>query len=491
MPTPPIALTLNVRVLTPRQTPWHGTVTVPGDKSLSHRALILAAMAHGTSYLEGLLDSADVRNTANILQCLGAQFAGEWDRLQVTGWGKHRCAGPLRLDCGNSGTTMRLMAGVLAAGQGVYTLFGDASLNARPMLRIAAPLRQLGATIEVSQQGTAPVHIVSQPLQGTTCALAVPSAQVKSCLLLAGLQAQGETVITGDQGSRDHTERLLQALGVQLGGREGTATLRTQPGGGSGTTARCTQVSRGAGTTVRGNRVGGEPVTGATRGDQIVDYTENLVVPGGQSWPGFAMRIPRDPSSAAFPVALAVLVPGSAIEVPDLGLNPTRLGFFRILQRMGARVSWQIQGEEMGEPWGIMRAEYSELRALNISPQDIPGTIDELPLLAVVAASAQGVTRVQGAGELCHKECDRLRATAQELSKMGVDIRIEGEGWIISGPTIWRNATVSTWGDHRLEMSLAVAASLGPSERHTILEGSGCQAISWPAFWDCVWGGMP
>ncbi|MDO5296556.1 MAG: 3-phosphoshikimate 1-carboxyvinyltransferase [bacterium] len=419
------------RIVCPLQHPLTGTLAVPGDKSLSHRALLLAAMARTPSRLSGLLDSWDVRSTYSIIQQLGAKFSGPWNNLSVQGWENKRCPGPLPLDCGNSGTSMRLLAGALAGGNGCYTLTGDSSLNARPMRRIVEPLCFMGADISCTADYTAPLLLNSRScLRAIQWELPMASAQVKSCLLLAGTQAEGMTVISAGAGCRDHTERLLSSLGVGVHSHSGT-----------------------------------------------------VQVEGPAQWDGFRMNIAGDLSAAAYPVGIAATVPGSRITVSGVNLNPTRLGFYRILRRMGAAVTWKVRGVEMGEPWGDLQAEYNGLRGTVIEPEEIPGCVDELILLAVMAASAQGTTELRGAEELRCKESDRLSSTVRELLRLGVDIRERKDGWTVHGPTRWQSGQVCTHGDHRLEMSLAAAALAASPARETIIEDARWSAISWPSFW--------
>ena len=420
------------RAVRPLAHPLSGEFSVPGDKSLSHRALLLASMARSASRLRGLLDSWDVRSTFDILRQLGVSVSGSWDDLRLQGWGDERRAGPLRLDCGNSGTAMRLLSGVLAAGQGEYILSGDASLNSRPMRRIIGPLRAMGVDISGSAGFTAPLVLRSQSrLRAIEWTLPMASAQVKSCILLAGVQAEGETVIFGDGGSRDHTERLLTSLGVSVAEADGIVRLQ-----------------------------------------------------GPARWDGFQFCIPGDLSSAAFLAALALLVPGSDIRIKGVNLNPTRLGFFRLAQRMGADLSWQERGAEMGEPWGDLQVRFSVLNGIEIAPDEVPGCQDELMLLAVLASAASGVTSVSGAGELRCKESNRLAYTVRELRRLGADICELEDGWRVRGPVRWQSGRVTTHGDHRLEMSLAAAALAASPPRETLIENTGWSAVSWPHFWE-------
>lgn len=398
---------------------------------MSHRALVLAALADGVSEIEGLLPSRDVQATARCLRSLGARLEPGG---RVRGWGERGWREPDGvLRCGNSGTTMRLLAGVLAAGKGLAVLDGDASLRRRPMARITGPLRRMGARVAGRQGGRfAPLVLQGGSLSGLSYRLPVASAQVKSCLLLAGLRAAAPVELEEPFRSRDHTERMLQALGVGIHTREGWV----------------------------------------------------LLDPPGRPLPPFRFAVPGDPSSAAFPVAATVLHPGARVRLEGVGLNPTRTGFYELLRRMGARLELLPERTEMGEPVGSIRAEGSDLVGIEVGPEEVPGAIDELPLLAVVACAARGVTRVRGARELRHKESDRIGAVVEELSRMGADIRETEDGFSVRGPCRLEGTTVRCHRDHRLEMGLAVAAlaARGPS----CLEGAGWCDVSFPGFWEML-----
>lgn len=410
-------------------------VRVPGDKSLSHRAVLFAALAEGRSALTGVSGSRDVRSTMRCVRALGASVEPEGDGWAVTGWGEAGWREPEDvLDCGNSGTTIRLLAGVLASSPGFAVLTGDEALRRRPMARVVEPLTRMGARLAGRDGGHyAPLAIQGTRLRGMDYTLPMASAQVKSCLLLAGLSAQGGTTIEEPSPSRDHTERMLQALGVRL---------------------------------ERAGRV--------------------LRLPGPARLPGFRFHVPGDPSSAAFLVAAAVLTPGSHVVVREVSLNPGRVGFFQLLQRMGADVRLTVDREELGEPVGVVEAAWSPLTGVEVGPDDIPGAIDEIPLLAVVATQARGATIVAGAEELRHKESDRIRAIVGELRRLGARIEERPDGFAVEGPTRLRGATVRCHRDHRLEMGLAVAAlnADGP----TRLTGAGWCDISFPGFWDVLPG---
>ncbi|HXE71271.1 MAG TPA: 3-phosphoshikimate 1-carboxyvinyltransferase, partial [Candidatus Nitrosotenuis sp.] len=339
------------------------------------------------------------------------------------------------LNCGNSGTSLRLLAGILAAGSHFAVLTGDASLRRRPMARVVEPLRRMGAQLWGRRRDTlAPLAIRGAPLQPLNYTLPVASAQVKSCLLLAGLAAGVEVVLHEPLPSRDHTERLLAALGLPLV-RQGD-TLRLQPA----------------------------PL------------------------PSFRFRVPGDPSAAAFLVAAAVTGQDCQVVLEGVGLNPTRLGFFHLLRRMGADIRLALEGQELGEPVGRIEARSSELHGVEVGPEEVPSAIDELPLLAVVACRARGVTVVRGAQELRHKESDRIGALVRELAAMGAAIAERPDGFEVQGPCRLRGTRVRCHRDHRLEMSLAVAALA--AEGPTRLSGAGWSGVSFPGFWQLFPGGV-
>ena len=385
-----------------------GVVRVPGDKSISHRALILGALAQGRSRLTGMNLGRDVLATAAVLGRLGASvhLTEPQAQVDVEGWGER---GPHEpddvLDAANSGTTLRCLLGVCARATGAFTFTGDGSLRQRPMARVVSPLRAMGARIDGRAQGSLlPLTVRGSSLTGLAHTLPIASAQVKTALLLAGLGAAGSTSVTEPRPSRDHTERMLVASGVPVGRRALTAT----------------------------------------------------VAGGGKVSPG-ARRIPGDLSSAAFVLAAAILVPGSDVVVPEVGINPTRAGFLRVLAAMGADIEVEPAGEWGGEPVGTVRARSSPLRGVAVHANEVPALIDELPILAVVATRAAGQTLFRGAGELRVKESDRIATMAAGLSDLGAEVEALPDGLSIRGPTPLRPAEVDSLGDHRVAMSLAVA----------------------------------
>jgi 3-phosphoshikimate 1-carboxyvinyltransferase len=388
---------------------------VPGDKSLSHRAVLFSAMAEGRTRLSGVLDSADVRSSISAVEALGAgvDLAEQPDGSlagSVAGWGSRGPTGAgVAIDCGNSGTTARLLMGVLAGWPLEVTLTGDESLSRRPMLRVTTPLSAMGASFEATAQGTLPVVV-----RGTARPLAieydspVASAQVKSAVLLAGLRAHGTTCVTEPALSRDHTERMLGDFAVDVS-TDGTH-LRACVGG---------------------------PAT--------------LLCPG-------ELFVPRDPSSAAFITVAALLVPESEVLLPGISLNPTRVGFLRVLERMGARLTVTPSGSASSEPDGAVSASYSaSLKATVVRADEIPSLVDEVPILALAAACAEGETRFEGVGELRVKESDRLAAIAEGLGALGVETAVHGDVLVVRGARSLRGAALDSLGDHRLAMTWAVA----------------------------------
>jgi 3-phosphoshikimate 1-carboxyvinyltransferase len=423
--------------------PLRGRLRVPGDKSISHRALLFSALASGTSRLWGLADGDDVARSRAAIEALGvkvrsgagsqaeAVVAGERADpvLIVRGAGFAGLTEPETvLDCGNSGTSIRLLAGLLAGRPFHSVLTGDASIVRRPMGRVVEPLRAMGAHIDGRDGGRlAPLAIRGGGLTGMRHDLAVASAQVKTALLLAGLQAAGVTEVTEPALSRDHTERLLPAMG---------AALRAIPGG------------------VRVEPAGGGLIP------------INLAVPG-------------DPSAAAFFVVGACVTPGSELVVEDVCLNPTRIGFVDVLRRMGADVEVVVKEERGGEPVGDIRAAARPLRGTTIAGEEIPRVIDEIPALAVAAAFAAGTTEVADAAELRVKESDRIGTVAQELSQLGVTVEPKADGLVITGGKP-HGALLKSHGDHRIAMAAAIAANAceGPST----VRGWRAVASSYPGF---------
>ena len=410
----------------------HGTLTVPGDKSISHRGLILAGLASGRSSLRGLSSGKDVASTQRVLRQLGVEMIpGRGGELLVLGKGAAGLKEPESvLHCGNSGTTARLMAGVLARQRFFSVLTGDASLRARPMARVVKPLREMGARIWGRQGDTKlPLAIQGGRLRGIRYELPVASAQVKTCLLLAGLGAEGETEILEPAPSRDHTERLFSWLGLPLQ-KEGPR-IRLRPA----------------------------------------------------EVPAFQLEVPGDFSSAAYFLALGALHGNAQIEIRGVNLNPTRTAFLRVLERMGARVQVSLLRQEP-EPVGDVVVQSSRLRNVPVSLEEIPGMIDEIPLLAVVATQAQGTFELRGAAELRVKESDRLHAIVTQLRKMGAAIEELPDGFRGEGGVPLRGVAVNAGPDHRIAMALAVAGSVAEGE--TVLRGERWVAISFPEFFDLL-----
>ena len=413
----------------PARSGLRGQAGVPGDKSISHRAVLVGALADGTARIRNFLPANDCLATVEAVRALGVEVEFRPDEVLVHGRGLRGLREPLRpLECGGSGTTMRLLAGVLA-GQPFYSvLTGNAQLSARPMDRVAVPLRQMGATVLGRQGGRyPPLTVVGGDLVPVRYELPVASAQVKSALLLAGLFAGGVTTVVEPVPTRDHTERMLAAVGVAVRAEKG----------------------------------------------MVMVYPPERLQP-------LDIRVPGDISSAAFLLAAAAIVPGSRVGIPRVGANPGRMGFLHALTRMGAHITLHNEQLEHGEPIADVEIAHAPLRGIAVSPAEVPGMIDELPLLAVVAACAQGVTEVRGAGELRVKETDRIATIVEELAKMGARIEALPDGFRVEGPTLMHAARVSSHGDHRIAMALAVAALRAEGE--TIIEGTACIGDSFPGF---------
>jgi 3-phosphoshikimate 1-carboxyvinyltransferase len=406
--------------------PLRGRVRVPGDKSISHRALIFAALAEGTSIVRNLASGADVGATARVLAQLGVRVErGEAVTVTGTGVDGWREADNV-LDCENSGTTLRVLAGALAGRPFLSVLSGDASLRTRPMARVVEPLRVMGATIDGRDDATrAPLVIRGSALQGWRHVLPVASAQVKSCLLLAGLQADGTTEVVSPAQTRDHTERMLAALGAPV-------TVE--------------------GLTVRVER-------GAPR--------------------AFELDVPGDPSSAAFFAVASAITPGSELVVESVSCNPTRVGFVTVMKRMGADITLRPTHEVCGEPVGELHVRSSKLSGTTIGGDEIPNVIDEIPALAVAAAFADGVTEIRDAAELVVKESDRIATLHEELGRLGVGVEARADGLVVRGGHA-AAGTFASHGDHRVAMAMAVAANAIAGDSR--VTGWNAVASSYPGF---------
>ncbi|HTJ24807.1 MAG TPA: 3-phosphoshikimate 1-carboxyvinyltransferase [Candidatus Limnocylindria bacterium] len=408
--------------------PDSSTLRVPGDKSIAHRVLMLAALAEGTSRLRGLPDGLDVASTRRVLTGLGVTFRDEDGSVVVEGIGGRFRQPSAPLDCGNSGTTMRLMTGLLATRPLTVTLDGDDSLRRRPMRRVAAPLAPFGARIELSERGTAPIVIHGNAdARGVEAEVALPSAQIKSALLLAALGAQGRTRVHGALASRDHTERLFTTFGVPCAHEDGALIV------------------------------------------------EGPIVPRAAD-----VEVPGDFSSAAFLLAAAAARPGGHVVVDHVSLNPTRTAFLDVLRRFGAEVTATPDGER-AEPLGAIAVRGAALRATTVDdPAEIPGLIDELPLVGVLAMFAQGTTVVRGAHELRVKESDRIETFANAARALGAQVETFEDGFAVHGPATLHDGAIVTGGDHRIAMAFAVAARVA-GVRAT-LDDPECVAVSFPGF---------
>ena len=400
-----------------------GDVVLPGDKSISHRALMLGAIADGESRVRGLSAGADVASTAACLRDLGIEI----ENGVIVGRGMRGLREPSGvLDCGNSGTTMRLLAGLLAAQTFATELTGDESLKRRPMDRVVEPLMRMGARAEWP-----PLRIGGgEGLRGIQYEVPVASAQVKSSLLLAGMYAVGETTVVEPFATRDHTERMLRAMGASI-------------------------------------------VTGDRRVN--VSRTEHLAP--------IDIDVPGDVSAASFWLVAAGLTPGSRVRMPGVGLNPTRTGFLELLRRSGFSVIVSAEPDAAGEPVGTIEVgAAAELKPLEIDASTAAAMIDELPVLAVAATQLPGTSTVRGARELRVKESDRIAAIAEALSAMGADITATEDGWVIKGPRHLEGARVKTLADHRVAMAMAVAGTIADGD--TTIEDAECVDISYPEFFD-------
>ncbi len=423
-----------------------GEIQTPGDKSISHRAIMLGSLAKGTTEITGLLQSADCRSTIDCFQKLGVSITSSGDTILVEGQGLRglkpqkkalSSSGILSLDAGNSGTTTRLMTGILSGQSFPSILTGDSSLCTRPMERIMTPLNLMGASVtSMNHNGCAPLHIQPGALHGIHYISPVPSAQVKSAILLAGLYADGETSVTEPSLSRNHTELMLTSLGANVtsvSNENGTATSAIQP---------CREL-----------------------------YAQQITVPG-------------DISSAAYFIAAALLVPGSELLVKNVGLNPTRNGFIRVIRDMGADLTLVNESFRHGEPRGDFLVKSSSLKGTVIEGPIIPTLIDELPILAVLGAYAAGTTVISDAAELKVKESDRIAATTGGLRAMGASVTPTEDGMIIEGGAALHGAEIESFLDHRIAMSFSVAGLACDGE--TRIRDSECVDISYPDFYDTL-----
>ena len=413
-----------------------GHVRVPGDKSISHRALLFGAIAEGKTTIEGLLPAEDPISTAACLRAMGAEISpvAEGEIITVHGVGLDGLQEPSEvLDCGNSGTTMRLMLGLLAGRDGRhFVLSGDDSLKRRPMQRVGQPLSMMGADVRGRGQGNfAPLAVQGCKLRGAVVGTPVASAQVKSALLLAALTADGTSTVIEPAHSRDHSERMLKAFGADLD-------------------------------------VGGE-------------MGRHITVRPGAQLQGQHVVVPGDISSAAFWLIAGALVPGADLTVENVGLNPTRTGVLEVLEQMGARIEVINQRDVAGEPVGDLRVTHGSLKAFRFGEEIMPRLVDEVPILSVAACFCDGESQITGAAELRVKETDRLAVMARQLKAMGADIDEHPDGLTIRGGRPLKAAKLDSETDHRVAMSLAVAALMAKGD--STLARSEAAAVSYPSFW--------
>ncbi|WP_320676568.1 3-phosphoshikimate 1-carboxyvinyltransferase [Prochlorococcus sp. MIT 1300] len=414
-----------------------GKVRVPGDKSISHRALLFGSIAEGLTTIKGLLPSEDPLSTAACLRSMGVSISPiqQGEAVEIQGVGLDGLKEPEEiLDCGNSGTTMRLLLGLLAGRERRhFVLTGDSSLRKRPMQRVGKPLKVMGADIQGRSNGDlAPLSIQGKKLHGAIIGTPVASAQIKSALLLAALTADGPTTVIEPARSRDHSERMLRAFGadVEIGGEMGRH-ITVKPG------------------------------------PKLIG--QHLVVPG-------------DISSAAFWLVAGAVIPGSDITIENVGINPTRTGVLEVLQSMGANVECINTIDVTGEPVGDLRIKHGPLKAFNISKEMMPRLIDEIPILSVAACFCEGESRITGANELRVKETDRLAVMARQLKAMGANIEEQQDGLVIQGGSTLHGNILDSETDHRVAMSLAIAALMAKG-KSTLLRGDSA-AVSYPNFWE-------
>jgi 3-phosphoshikimate 1-carboxyvinyltransferase len=414
-----------------------GRCRVPGDKSISHRAALFSVLAEGTTRLTGYSLAADCQASLGAVRALGGSVASRDGELWLSPPARSRslAAGGLEIDCARSGTTMRLLVGMLAGRPGEFFLSGDPQLLKRPMARVADPIRSMGARVELSPAATAPITIRGQSLHAIHHTPAVASAQVKSAVLLAGLQAQGETAVEEPILTRDHTERLLAMMGARLEreliGRSGLVRIRPGPL---------------------------QPLT---------------------------LAIPGDASSAAVIAAAAALVPGSDVVIEQVSLNPTRIRFLEVLERMGAGVEMEVgePGSDL-EPWGRVRVRQRPLRAVRVGAEEVPHLIDELPLLGLLATQAEGITQVTGAGELRVKESDRITGLVDGLRTLGAEAEELADGFTVVGGSSLLGGLCDSLGDHRLAMTFSLAGLI--SQQPVRVLGREFIPDSFPGFEACL-----
>lgn len=410
--------------------PIRGEISVPGDKSISHRAVMFGALAKGTTEVTHFLQGADCLSTIDCFRRMGIDIENTPSRILIHGKGLRGLSAPSSaLDVGNSGTTLRLISGILSGQDFKVLLDGDASIRRRPMKRIMTPLSMMGAKIgSLKGNGCAPLHIKGQALHAIHYQSPVASAQVKSCVLLAGLYADGTTRVTEPALSRNHTELMLHFFGVQVHSEGTTASIQPSP-----------------------------------------------------ALEGRFIQVPGDISSAAYFIAAALLIPGSEVLIRNVGVNPTRDGILRVCQAMGADITRLNERSDSGEPTADLLVRHSSLKGTVIEGDLIPTLIDELPVIAVMAALAKGTTVIRDAAELKVKESDRIQVMTENLTRMGARVEATEDGMIIHGGSSLQGAIIDSHQDHRVAMSFAVAALAAEGE--TEIRDAECVSISYPGFY--------
>jgi 3-phosphoshikimate 1-carboxyvinyltransferase len=408
-----------------------GTIKVPGDKSISHRAVMFGSIAEGKTTINGFLTGEDCLSTISCFKKLGVNIEQDNEQVTIEGKGISGLKPPTEdLYVGNSGTTIRLMLGILANTHFTSVLTGDDSISKRPMNRVTKPLKQMGAEIDGNESGNkVPLQIKGGSIRGTHYHSPIASAQVKSAIILAGLEAEGTTSVTEPLKSRDHTERMLEAFGAEI------------------------------------------------KSDALT-----VSIDGGQQLKGAHIEVPGDISSAAFFLVAGAIIPDSTITLQKVGLNPTRTGILDVLNDMGAQISYENVNEEASEPYGDLVIKTSSLKGTVVKGDLIPRLIDEIPIIALAATQAEGQTVIQDAHELRVKETDRIKTVVNELKKMGADIEATEDGMFINGKAPLRGASVQSYGDHRIGMMLSIASCIAEGE--TTLSKSEAVAVSYPSFFD-------
>lgn len=422
---------LTSRVLVYNKPRLEGIITVPGDKSISHRAVMFGAIAEGKTTVTGFLPGEDCLSTIDCFRKLGVDIQVDGTNVEINSPGMDGWQEPKEvLYTGNSGTTTRLMLGILAGTNFHSVMTGDASIGKRPMGRVTNPLKQMGAKINGRENGQyTPIAIQGTALKAIDYTMSVASAQVKSAILLAGLRADGTTIVREKEITRDHTERMLQQFGAKIDVKDGVISLE-----------------------------------------------------GSQRLHGTHVDVPGDISSAAFFLVAGAIVPNSEIVLKNVGINPTRAGIIEVLQQMGANVAVDQELSDAAEPTATITIRTSNLKGITIEGDIIPRLIDEIPIIALLATQAEGTTIIRDAEELKVKETDRITAVVTELKKLGADITATDDGMIINGPTSLKGAKLSTYGDHRIGMMAAIASLITDSSIE--IDDADCIAVSYPTFFE-------